>query len=111
MRARAPGIASQDLTELRRLAARYGLSLELLDRLSLRPSEVTTGTGFSNSKVNEWISNGRLPSIKVDGSVAVLIVDLLEFLEAHRRSGTLQGSGKGGDNPRMRALRMLDEVP
>ena len=94
------------LRELRQLAERYGLPLETLDRLSLRPREVARGTGFSSAKISDWIADGRLPSVKIDGSVAVLMVDLLNFLERHRRVTTSQK-----ESPRARALRILGEVP
>ena len=98
---------AERLTELRRLAARFGLPLELVDRLSLRPGEVAKGTGFSTSKVNEWIATGRLPSVKIDGSVTVLMVDLLGFLEDHRRDGSVCPSR----SPKARALELLGELP
>ena len=109
MTARMP--AADRLRELRRLAARHGLPLQTLDRLGLRPGEVARGTGFSASKVDEWIAAGRLPSVKIDGSVTVLMVDLLEFLEGHRRAGVPRSTAQAHEGSRTRALRLLGEVP
>lgn len=78
---RAPG--ASDLAELRRLTTRYGLPLEVIDRISLRPFEVARAIGVSPRKVTEWIASGRLPALKPDGVVLVALQDLLAFLESH----------------------------
>ena len=82
----ATGSAAR-LEQLRALAHRYGVPLDCVDRLSLRPREVAQVTGFSRSKVDDWIASGRLPSVRVDSCVSVLVSDLISFLEQHRRVG------------------------
>ncbi len=72
------------LAELRRLASRYGIALELVDRLTLRPREVARSTGFSLRTVEGWIASGSLPAVKIGAAVAVPVADLLRFLENHR---------------------------
>ena len=75
---------AQTLKELRRLASRYGIALELVDRLTLRPREVARTTGFSHRTVEGWIASGALPAVKIGAAVAVPVADLLRFLEDHR---------------------------
>ena len=75
---------STKLEELRRLAARYGVPVEVADRLTLRPREVAQATGFGLRTVERWIATGRLPAIRVDEGVAVALHDLLRFLEENR---------------------------
>jgi excisionase family DNA binding protein len=75
---------SRQLEELRRLAARYGLPIDVADRLTLRPREVARATGFGLRTVERWIAAGRLPAIRVDEGVAVALQDLLRFLEENR---------------------------
>ncbi len=75
---------AQTLKELRRLASRYGIALELVDRLTLRPREVARTTGFSHRTVEGWIASGSLPAIKIGAAFAISVADLLRFLENHR---------------------------
>ena len=75
---------STKLDELRRLAARYGVPVEVADRLTLRPREVARATGFGLRTVERWIATGRLPAIRVDEGVAVALHDLLRFFEENR---------------------------
>jgi excisionase family DNA binding protein len=75
---------SRQLEELRRLASRYGVPVEIADRLTLRPREVARATGFGLRTVERWIAAGRLPAIRVDDGVAVALHDLLRFLEENR---------------------------
>jgi excisionase family DNA binding protein len=75
---------STELEELRRLAARYGVPVEVADRLTLRPREVARATGFGLRTVERWIATGRLPAIRVDEGVAVALHDLLRFFEENR---------------------------
>ncbi len=42
-------------------------------RLLLRPAEVAESLGIGRSKVYELISSGRLPSIRIGGSLRVPI--------------------------------------
>ncbi len=75
---------STKLEELRRLAARYGVPVEVADRLTLRPREVARATGFGLRTVERWIATGRLPAIRLDEGVAVALHDLLRFFEENR---------------------------
>jgi excisionase family DNA binding protein len=76
--------AASQLEELRRLAARYGVPVDVADRLTLRPREVARATGFGLRTVERWIATGRLSSIRVEEGVAVALQDLLRFLEENR---------------------------
>lgn len=80
----APPSASDRLRELRAQAARYGLELELLDRLALRPREVAHALGVSHRTVEGWIASGQLAASKPERAVLVSLPDLLAFLDAHR---------------------------
>ena len=75
-----------DLTELRLLAARYGLPIEhLVGRIALRPREIAAALGIGLRMVEHWIATGQLPSVQVERAVIVPIHDLLRFLEENRR--------------------------
>ncbi len=78
----ASGTAEQ-LEELRRLATRYAIPLDLVDRLSLRPREVARSLGVSLRKVRSLIESGRLPACRVDEAVVVPVAAILRFLEAN----------------------------
>ena len=93
--------ASTQLEELRRLAARYGLPVDVANRLTLRPREVASATGFGLRKVQCWIAAGRLPAIRVDGSVAIALQDLLRFLEENRAVATKSAPRKLKDRARL----------
>ena len=104
-RRRAPAPAR--LEELRRLAARYGLSLELLDRIALRPREVAGALGVGLRKIEDWIASGRLGARKPDeGVVVVPLHELLAFLDDH----PYVPSGTRG-SLRERARRLIDAAP
>ena len=62
---------NSELQELRRLAHRYGISLDLVDRLTLRPREVARVTGFSLLTVHKWIDSGELEVIQAPRGPAV----------------------------------------
>ncbi len=66
-----------DLRELRLLASRYGVPLEVVDRLTLRPHEIARATGFSRLTVRKWINSGELEVIEAPGGLAVTVVDLV----------------------------------
>ncbi len=75
-----------DLTDLRLLAARYGLPIEhLVGRIALRPRELARTLGVGLRSVEHWIATGKLPSVQVERTVMVPIHDLLRFLESNRR--------------------------
>jgi excisionase family DNA binding protein len=75
-----------DLTELRLLAARYGLPIEhVVGRITLRPREIANALGVGLRSVEQWIAIGKLPSVLVERTVMVPIHDLLRFLEENRR--------------------------
>ena len=80
--------ADARLAELRQIASRFGIPLEVADRLTLRPTEIARITGIGLRKVRELIATERLAACKVDGVVIVPVVDLLEFLEAHQYVGS-----------------------
>ena len=80
-------MSAADLQELRRLASQYGLPLDLVDRLGLRPLEIARTLGASERKVREWIETERLPASKIDDMVIVPLVELLRFLEENRYVG------------------------
>ena len=89
------------LEDLRRLAKRYGMELDILDRLSLRPREVARTTGFSLRTVEGWVSRGELPVIEVPGGIAIALADLLRFLESgRRRRGSVRPVGRLADRAR-----------
>ncbi len=75
--------AAAQLAELRRLAARYAIPLDLVDRLGLRPREIARTLGLSLRKVRSLIESGRLPASRVDNSVVVPLLEILRFLEAN----------------------------
>ena len=74
---------AEQLEELRRLAARYAIPLDLVDRLSLRPGEVARALGIKPRNVRSLIESGRLPASRVDRAVVVPVASILRFLEAN----------------------------
>jgi excisionase family DNA binding protein len=96
--------AAEQLDELRRLAARYGIAIELLDRLTLRPREVAHTTGASLRTVETWIADGILRAVRVRGVVFVPLQDLLAFLEEHREEARVSPP----NSLRGRAAREID---
>ncbi len=74
---------ADQLEELRRLATRYAIPLDLVDRLSLRPREVARSLGVSLRKVRSLIESGRLPACRVDEAVVVPVAAIIRFLEAN----------------------------
>ena len=77
------GAFSARLEELRRLAARHAIPLDLVDRLTLRPHETARALGVSPRKVRGLIESGRLPASRVDNAVVVPVLEILRFLEAN----------------------------
>lgn len=98
---------NSELEELRRLAHRYGIPLDLVDRLTLRPREVARVTGFSLLTVRKWIDSGELEVIQVPGGLAVSLADLLRFLEQHKVARQRRKSASLAD----RARALLDGQP
>jgi Helix-turn-helix domain len=85
------GSARPDTTELesfRVLAAQHGVPIDCIDRFALQPGRVARALDVSVRRVRGWISTGALPSVRIGGVVRVQVVDLLRFLEEHRRLGT-----------------------
>lgn len=104
---RCRAAAPSRLEELRRLAARYGLSLALLDRIALRPREVAGALGVGLRKVEDWIASGRLGARKPDeGVVVVPLHELLAFLDDHPYAPRRAGGGL-----QERARRLIDAAP
>ena len=89
------------LDEFRRLAARYGVPIDVADRLTLRTREVAHATGFGLRTVERWISTGRLPAIRVDEGVVVALQDLLRFLEENRAVPTPSAKSSVKDRARI----------
>jgi len=59
----------------------------------LRPEEAAERLGVGRSKVFEWLGDGRLPSVKLDGSRRIAEADLAAFIARHRvDAGTEQAS-------------------
>ena len=73
-----------DIEELRRLASEYGIPLDVVDRLSLRPAEVARTTGIGERTVRRWIETGRLRASKIDTMVVVPVIEVLRFLEENQ---------------------------
>jgi len=96
--------AAERLDELRHLAARYGVAIELLDRLTLRPREVARATGASLRTVETWIADRILRAVRVRGMVLVPLQDLLAFLEDHREDARVAPPSSLRD----RAAREID---
>ena len=71
------------------------MPLDCIDRFALRPGRVARVLDVGIRTVRAWIGSGALPSVRVDGVVLVLVVDLLRFLEEHRRLGTHASSNVG----------------
>lgn len=105
MAERAPTL--EQLEEVRRLARRYGMPVDVVDRLSWRPREVARITGLSARKVEQLIASGRLGHSKIDGAVLVPVVDVLRLLEDHRR----EISPKREDLSRSERVRQFLESP
>jgi excisionase family DNA binding protein len=40
--------------------------------------------GAGESKVRQWIEDGRLPSYRIDGTIFVYAKDVWEFVQKHR---------------------------
>ena len=55
-----------------------------VDKLLLTPEEAADALSIGRSKVYELISDGRLPSVRIDASRRVPISALLEFVERLR---------------------------
>jgi len=96
----------EELAELRQLASQYGVAIELVDRLTLRPGEVARVTGVALRTVREWIAKERLAACKIDNLVLVPVLDLLRFLDAHPYLGSRPQEGSLRD----RAAAFIEEV-
>lgn len=55
--------------------------VNLAGRISLRPAEAAEVTGLSESVIKRQISNGSLPSRKLDGARLIRVKDLQEFID------------------------------
>ena len=104
--ARSHAFCDEQLEELRGLASQYGVALELVDRLTLRPAEVARVTGIALRTVRQWIATERLPACKIDNLVLVPVLDLLRFLDAH----PYVGSRRQESSLRDRAADFIEEV-
>ncbi len=58
---------------------------------------------LSKSKCYELVSNGVLPSLKIEGSVRVLESDLIAYLESCRREGVERTQPRA--RPQLKHLR------
>jgi hypothetical protein len=98
------------LEELRRLAGRYAIPFDLLDRLTLRPREVAHATGLSLRLIEDLIAKGNLPARKVRGVVVVPVLSLLRFLED--QPSAARGRLPNEDAPlTVRARALIDGAP
>ena len=52
-----------------------------MDKLLLRPIEAAEALGIGRSKTYELLSSGRLPSIRIGGSVRVPLAALQRFID------------------------------
>jgi len=96
------------LDELRRLAARYGLSVEtVVDRIALRPKEIASTLGVALRTVEGWIAEGSLPAAKRGRVVMVALVDLLRFLEENQ----VQPRTRNPRNLQEKAASLIGKVP
>ena len=62
-----------------------------METLLLRIPEVAAHLGVSRAKVYELLSQGRLPSVKIDGSRRVRRSDLTEFVDGLTPSSAAAG--------------------
>ena len=79
--------AQRKLEDLRRLASRHGVPLELVDCLALQQRKVASLLDVSLRTIESMCAAGELDVVDVRGAPRVLTVSLLEYLETHRRRG------------------------
>lgn len=99
---------SAELESLRVLASQYGIPVDCIDRFAMRPSRVAHALDVSVRKVHDWIANGQIPSVHVGGVVRVPVVDLLRFLEEHRRVGVGSPTSQRNESLGERAQAFID---
>ena len=79
-------MSAADLEELRRLAARYAIPLDCVDRLGFRPREAARLLGVGERTIRTLVDLGDIPASKVGGAVVIPVLGLLRFLEDHPHS-------------------------
>jgi excisionase family DNA binding protein len=58
-----------------------------MDKLMLRPAETAQAIGISRSKVYQLLANGRLPCVRIDGSVRVPVDQLRRWINRKTEAG------------------------
>ena len=100
---------SAELESLRVLASQHGIPVDCIDRFAMQPGRVAHALDVSIRKVQGWIASGEIPSIRVGGIVRVPVVDLLRFLERHRRVGVGSPDAQPPRSLNERVETFLDE--
>ena len=100
---------SAELESLRALASQHGIPVDCIDRVAMRPGRVAHALDVSVRKVHDWIASGQIPSVRVEGVVRVPVVDLLRFLEEHRRVGAGSPNARRNESVAERAQAFIDE--
>jgi excisionase family DNA binding protein len=100
---------SAELESLRVLASQHGIPVDCIDRFAMRPGRVAHALDVSVRKVHDWIASGQIASIRVGGVVRVPVVDLLRFLERHRRFGVESPDAQRPRSLNERVEAFLDE--
>lgn len=58
-----------------------------VERLLMRPTEISQALAMSRSKVYELIASGQLPSVRVAGCVRVPVAAFRAWIDEHMKDG------------------------
>jgi hypothetical protein len=106
---------TERLEKLRRLAARHGIPVEMVDRLLLRQRKVAELLDVSVRTVETMCAEGELEVVDVRGSPRIPMVVLLDYIESRRRVGRVPKPPKPPlpgqpEPPRSRARELIDAI-
>ena len=96
--------AAEALEHARRILAREGIPIELVDRLAVSPRVAGKLLSVSLGMVEKLISSGELPAFQVGRAVRIEVVDLVLFMRRNRKIPRNPGS----TSLRARALDLID---
>lgn len=100
-----PMSVAERIETVRRVAARHGVPLDVVDALGLTTAQVARSLSCGHRTVEAWVADGKLPAFRKGRLVRILVPDLVEFLEENRTVA----APKPGNSLRSSALRLIEE--
>lgn len=68
-----------------------------MEKLLLKPGEVTELLGISKSHIYELLATGEMPSVRIGRCVRVPVASLNKWIEVNLRGGVGEAAGGGKD--------------